>query len=1823
MRNTMRIIKIMTTLLTVLWIVNNVYAQSGNVKEDVARQVATNFLMLKDDNPKTNVQLTRVNAVQYPNLYVYNTSDNGFIVVSSDNRMEPILAYSDEGAFDKDNVAPGENLWLEMYENAISMIVKENPKDIDEQISQKWNNLYNGIMPEQQRDMIFPLVCQPLIQTNWEQGTNLGSADDSFWNDKSNRFCPWYEKDGKKYRAATGCVAVALGQFLNYKGIDVLGTIQVAFYHKKNEYDTLTTLNSSNQLIGSTEFVPCGTEPNKHFFHIGGWNYIEDENERAAKMMYDCGLAVETRYGINSSSAYDLDKGLDMCYNPSSAETALKKYFKYPNAYGLYKKDYTDVQWRDTLQKYISHGWPLMYGGNSTSGGHSFICDGYNANWNCFHFNFGDKHEGYYSISLPNLCSELEYSIDQDCLIAQPVMQHDVTNINDVIDFPESKTTTWYGNTIIVEYDDNPSIVEDQQAHTYTIKYNQPRKYILNPIIHNDKMLNYSVTVLPVEKDTLRESETICRRAGFHGIYGSGDDVVSIDLSHDETDFFGTQKFYRIINNNVTGDFSGVLELELTTSGVIAEHFLPAVTVNRCDLLPGNAYPWVIGGETYYLTHSGTFEKSFNTGANCDSVVYLPLTINEPEHWYYEDTLLCFDKCPISYHGLQINNAGEYLVCDNNSIYTLSVGLIDVIRPLININICQDEAPAKWNGYTFPWTEPGYYDTIISKNSECECDTIYDVHIVIFGDCCTPSLHCMEDDSFGGGYRDVPTNKEAIYYGLKHYYNYRDAINGFLTNVFPGVYWSNEERNTFWNNFQSLLDPNTGLMSEQNMQQLIATNECSTITEEYIVDLVERYNRSVMYWDEGYYSVWYLPQGYNPYNFIEYDTTAMNKAYDALEYAQSQGFGDVRAMYDNAYQILESEVENTQSSVCAHVTVKFTQKMTMTREAFNGTLQIFNGHESLPMQDIMVDFMIKDPNGNDCTNLFQINTLSLDQITGISGDGSLAAQTSGTALVQFIPTRNAAPTQPTIYYFGGSFSFIDPFTGEGLTYPLYPVDITVNPSPDLYVDYFMQRDILGDDALTEDKVEPSIPAELGVIINNKGAGMAKNVILETAEPQIIDNEKGLAIDFSMYGASFNGSPRQLGLMEIPFGDIESGHTAVGEWLFTSSLLGHFVSYEANVIHNSSYGNPDLSLVSHIDIHELIHPIYAYGSLDDGINDFLVNDEVDAYDQPDSIYFSNGGRTCVGIVNDISFNHLVTRLDTVVTLTVTPLRAGWNYGVCDDPGTDKFELYSCTRDFDGQEIPLQNIWQTFVRIPDGGDPIYENRLHIVDTLASADQSFDYTLVYTLKTSLLDVEEIIGIPESFIEEPLTSFQVKFNKAIIDTTFTYEDMTLKCQNGSNLMDESVVITKIADSLYNVDITGLTDETGYYVLNVNTLNIKDIRGYEGYNGKQASWVQSLINEMTHTEDLVAGWNWWSTYIEQFGVDGLLMLENSLGANGLSIQSQTSIVQNYYPQLGYNYWFGELQAIDNENSYMINLSDDCVAQMTGTRANTANHPITIVHDWNWIGYPVTMPQNVAAALGGLQPEPYDVVKNQGESSIYYENYGWFPLFNMTPGQGYLYMSNAEDDKTFVYNSNRTDDLAVTDDRYVWKSNRHEFANNLTVVAAIYLDDEMIGGENIELGAFAGDDYRGSARLEYFEPHDCYYAVLTVSGENGDRISFGIIDRNSYLANFDCNNELVFETNAVVGNPDSPYIIRFHADDHATAFAGIYPNPVDKDETFNLAIPDNEVVGELLITDILGNMVRRVKGNNRTASGISTPGVYDIKIVTKSGKTYHGRLIVK
>ena len=105
----------------------------------------------------------------------------------------------------------------------------------------------------------------------------------------------------------------------------------------------------------------------------------------------------------------------------------------------------------------------------------------------------------------------------------------------------------------------------------------------------------------------------------------------------------------------------------------------------------------------------------------------------------------------------------------------------------------------------------------------------------------------------------------------------------------------------------------------------------------------------------------------------------------------------------------------------------------------------------------------------------------------------------------------------------------------------------------------MQRNIFGDDPLTE-PIEPIIPAELAVMVENNGYGQAQKVTIESAQPEIIDNEKGLAVNFKLTGSNLQGEPANLGLTRIDFGNVPARETKIGQWYFTSDLLGHMTAF---------------------------------------------------------------------------------------------------------------------------------------------------------------------------------------------------------------------------------------------------------------------------------------------------------------------------------------------------------------------------------------------------------------------------------------------------------------------------------------------------------------------------------------------------------------------------------------------------------------------------------------------------------------------------------------
>lgn len=303
-----------------------------------------------------------------------------------------------------------------------------------------------------------------------------------------------------------------------------------------------------------------------------------------------------------------------------------------------------------------------------------------------------------------------------------------------------------------------------------------------------------------------------------------------------------------------------------------------------------------------------------------------------------------------------------------------------------------------------------------------------------------------------------------------------------------------------------------------------------------------------------------------------------------------------------------------------------------------------------------------------------------------------------------------------------------------------------------------------------------------------------------------------------------------------FGTIPANSTAYAQWWLQSPLLGHFVDYDVNATHVTSYDNPDLTLLDKVEIHELIHGFTPDKSSDEkATRAFLVNDIKDAEDAPDMVYFSDGSAEVpVAVSQSVK---MIKVSDMEYEVTVEPLSNGWNYGSVNDLAAGK-DLVNVVRKDDGLSVNLDNFWQTEVTLRDGMTPLHENKLHLV-----ADVDRKTTFVLTFKPSpdvTLDVESFSGIPdqETTLNAQLEKVSVTFNKSVDESSFTPEDLKLTLM-GQDVDCSNVQITPVKDREFNIDFGESTRSSGYYVL---TLKMSDIFDTEGYSGKQdrvVSWSQ------------------------------------------------------------------------------------------------------------------------------------------------------------------------------------------------------------------------------------------------------------------------------------------------------------------------------------------------------------------------------------------------
>ena len=362
------------------------------VNQERAQQAATAFFNQRVAGRA--VQLTPVNATRMttsnvtPKFHIFNAGNNeGFIIVSGDDRTTPILGFTDNGHFDPSRMPANMKAWLENYEKQISMLDQMGiTATFDESLMVK--PTHNSI--------------SPLITSHWDQGA-------PYWN-----HCPEFmdiDENGDTIGeyAYTGCVATSMAQIMNY--------------YKYPLYCTQTIPSYEMTYYWNDEYYITDTDPLPPIMF--DWDNMKDnytgaetqaEKDAVAWLMLYAGCAAHMNYGTNASSTSDP-------YIP----TAFNDYFNY-DAKLVYRSDYDQADWEEMIYQELVAGRPLIYNGRSgTGGGHSFVCDGY-AYGDYFHINWGwgGLGDGYFVLSVLNpyagggvasVTSAEGYNIDQTAII--------------------------------------------------------------------------------------------------------------------------------------------------------------------------------------------------------------------------------------------------------------------------------------------------------------------------------------------------------------------------------------------------------------------------------------------------------------------------------------------------------------------------------------------------------------------------------------------------------------------------------------------------------------------------------------------------------------------------------------------------------------------------------------------------------------------------------------------------------------------------------------------------------------------------------------------------------------------------------------------------------------------------------------------------------------------------------------------------------------------------------------------------------------------------------------------------------------------------------------------------------------------------------------------------------------------------------------------------------------------------------------------------------------------------------------------------------------
>lgn len=368
---------------------------AASVSQQSAQTIALNFYKANAHPANTSnltaaLTYTRQETDGTIDFYVFNIQPGpGFVIVSADDNFKPVVGYSTESFFDSNLNKTGVVNWMANTAQKIYNGIQAKVQ-ADATIKTLWQSYASGINPVSSRST----GIGPLLTTSWNQSPYY------------NYLCP----SSQGQNAVTGCVATAMAQILKYWSYPKQGVGSYEYDDAPPQFSTDYGELSAN--FGATTY-DWSAMP----------NVITSDNVAVGTLMYQCGVSVAMDYGPDESGAWVLQSEAGPG-NPC-AQNSYTTYFSYDptTLSGVHQNQYSLAAWETLLENELNIGRVIQYEGTDPqNGGHTWVCDGYDAN-NMFHMNWGwgSDDDGYFEVTNLNP-SPYDFSEDDAALIGiQPI----------------------------------------------------------------------------------------------------------------------------------------------------------------------------------------------------------------------------------------------------------------------------------------------------------------------------------------------------------------------------------------------------------------------------------------------------------------------------------------------------------------------------------------------------------------------------------------------------------------------------------------------------------------------------------------------------------------------------------------------------------------------------------------------------------------------------------------------------------------------------------------------------------------------------------------------------------------------------------------------------------------------------------------------------------------------------------------------------------------------------------------------------------------------------------------------------------------------------------------------------------------------------------------------------------------------------------------------------------------------------------------------------------------------------------------------------------